>query len=119
MRKQIGFVFTLLLVVAAIAAPMTGAAVDPGESTQTVDVRRSAPPGYQSRVYVSSAIPDATPSTPAVRSRAVNAPAAGTPTSSADVDWRDAGIGAGIMLGTLLLGAGFAFAARQTRRATA
>lgn len=108
MLKHTRILLALLVVLATVAVPTAGAAVDPdhrpGSTTPTVVLHRSAPPGYQGRVYRTHASP------PSVRV------SHSSPSAGSGIDWADAGIGAGAVLGAAMLVGGLLLATRRTGR---
>jgi hypothetical protein len=119
--KHTRILLTLLVVLATVAVPTAGAALDEGNgsSSPSVVLRRSAPPGYQGRVYTTEApsaaiVKGAPRSFPGVN--APSGPSRSTAATSIDVDWADAGIGAGVVLGAAMLLGGLVLVTRRTGR---
>ena len=143
-RKKNWFIkrIALGLAIAAIAAPVAQAKVDEGSSVQANSYQAFATdfPSYANVVNASDyGMPRAMPVDYAVNRgdqiEVVRALPSGSPTDkiefvrtqprsigepqvvSAGFDWKDAGIGAGLTLALVLLGAGAALASRHVGRA--
>jgi hypothetical protein len=111
-RQRLLRALALGLAIAAVAAPAVQAklAIEPGEGkaapVEIVGVRSDVPPSPA--VVPGRARPDVPPAT---------VPASAPATVGDGFDWRDAGIGAGLALGAVLLAAAAALARRHGRLA--